>query len=65
MSAIDLKNWMERNSKTTIDVASLTGLSLSTINRYLDGAGVNRSTQRLLDQLVRETVSAKRTAAVG
>lgn len=65
MSAKDLKTWMERNNKNVIDVASRSGLSLNTVKNYLDGKGTHRSTQRVLEMLVREpTEPPKKAVAV-
>ncbi len=62
MSAKDLRSWMEKNDKTPTDVASLAGVSLATVLRFLDGASVNRSTRRLLDTLLRDSASQPKKA---
>ncbi len=54
MSVEKLKAWMEKHGKTVVDVASLTKIHPNTVNRYLRGEAVHRSTEAALERLVRE-----------
>lgn len=55
MKAADLKVWMEENEKSTIDVASATKTSPSTVLRFLAGERVHRSTQAAFERLVNDS----------
>ena len=52
MSAASLKKWMAQNDKTVVDIASALSLHPNTINNYLKGKPVHRSTQALLSSLI-------------
>lgn len=54
MSAKLLKQVMDANDKTVINVASDTGLAPNTVARYLSGEAVHRSTVKLLEGWARE-----------
>lgn len=58
----DLKIWMVRNDKTVIDVASFTGLAPQTVRNFLNGENVNRSTLKLIEQLVRQLAAPPKQA---
>lgn len=55
MSAVKLKEWMKANSKTTVDVASITKVSPKTVDRYLDGETVRPVVEAAFERLVTES----------
>jgi transcriptional regulator with XRE-family HTH domain len=54
MSAERLKEWMKRNGKTSVDVASATKVSPTTVDRYLAGNRVRRIIEAAFERLVNE-----------
>lgn len=54
MSGKDLKKWMEQNGKNSIDVASATKTHPQTVQRFLDGKEVRRTTMEAFRRLVVE-----------
>ncbi len=65
MSVNDFKAWMDRNNKTTVDIASITGFNPNTIDRYLKGENVHRSTRRVLESLITQQVQPAGKSATG
>jgi len=52
MSADELRNFLDRTDFRPEDIASDTGLSLTTVYRFLRGGSHSRSTERALAQFV-------------
>lgn len=63
MSASELRAWMDKNDKTVINIASDLSLSVDTVRRYLKGESVNRSTQKLIESLLKQDPPTKAATA--
>lgn len=55
MKAADLKRWMDKNGKTAVDVASMSKVSLQTVDRFLKGSSVRPVVLAAFERLVRES----------
>lgn len=55
MKAAKLKEWMEKTGNTPIDVASITKVHPNTVNNFLAGKSVHRSTEAAFDRLVKDS----------
>lgn len=58
MSVSDLKKWMERNEMTPIDIAAALKIHPNTVNNFLKGKRVHRSTRAALERLVHQHKSS-------
>lgn len=54
MKATDLKEWMSRNGKVAVDVASILHMNPKTVTRFLAGKSVHRSTELAFERLTKE-----------
>lgn len=49
-----IKNWMQRVDKTPVDIAAALHMSPQTIQRYLDGKSVLRSTRYAIEHFLKD-----------
>jgi len=53
MSVAKLRDWMDKNRLTVIEVAAITKIHTNTIYRYLAGKSVHHLTEDALERLTR------------
>jgi hypothetical protein len=67
MSATELRSWMKKHDVTEVDIAAALKIHPVTVQRYLKGKSVHRSTKAALERYVAEQNIAltNRKVAVG
>lgn len=62
MKPVGLKEWMQLNGKTVVDIATALHIHPNTVYRYLHGKPVHRSTEVAIERLIEGALNSNEGA---